>query len=164
MRRATHIQLGLALLVAVLGGFVWWTLSSQTPAAPDTLLPLAPDAVTQIDIRTRDNPVRRFEKRDEHWWMLAPNQGRADDEHLERLAAISAEKVLRWRPASEFDPVKIGLDPPFAVLHINGHELRLGGVAALAPQRYVLVNGHVALIAARYSTDIATTPESEMAQ
>ncbi len=41
---------------------------------------------------------------------------RADDGRLAELADTAAAPVLSWRPASDFEPAKIGLTPPQAVL------------------------------------------------
>jgi hypothetical protein len=164
MKRAARQRLWLVAVLALLAVLVAWTLHRQAPAAPETLLSLDPAEVTHIDVAAHDGAVRRFEKRNGHWWMTAPLKGRADDAHLERLAGIAAAEVLRWRPAAEFDLARIGLAPPFAVVHVDGHELRLGSLAALAPQRYVLLDDHVALIPARYAADITATPDSELAR
>lgn len=164
MRRANRQLSWLLVTVAILAGVVLWTVQHQSAgAAPKTLLPFGPDAVNRISIKTREGELRQFEKHDGQWHMRAPQQGPANDSHMQRLAAIAKARVLGWRPASEFEPGKIGLAPPWAVVTINGHELKFGTLAALAPQRYVLVRDHVALIPARYAADIAATPDSELA-
>lgn len=164
MRRANRQLSWLLVGVAVLAGIVLWTVQRQSAnAAPETLLPFGAEAVSRIDIKTHKGELRRFEKRDDHWHMLAPLQGLADDRHMQRLSDITKAKILDWRPASEFNLAKIGLEPPWAVVTINDHELKFGTLAALAPQRYVLVQGHIAMIPARYAADIAATPDSELA-
>lgn len=163
MRRAQRLQLALLVIVAVLATAVLWTRQHHAASAPpERLLPFGPDQVTRIELKTREGVERRFDKQNGIWHMLAPQQGSADPAHLDRLAAIANAKVLRWRPASEFDPAKIGLDPPWAVVTINGRRLEFGTLAALAPQRYVKIGDHVALIPSRYAADIAATPDSEL--
>lgn len=161
MRRATRFRLGLLGVLALLGALVWWT-TEHHPAAPTVLLTLDPTAITRVNIDTREGPLRSFEKRDGHWWMLTPQQGRADDAHLARLTEIAAAEVLRWRPASDFNGADIGLEPPFAILHLDDVSLRFGDLSALAPQRYVRVGEHVALVPARFGVDLAATPDSEL--
>lgn len=164
VRRANRQLSWLLVIVAMLAGAVLWTVQHQSAgAAPKTLLPFGPDAVTHIDIKTREGVLRRFEKRDGQWHMLVPLQGLADVSHMQRLTAIAKARVLGWRPASEFDADKIGLAPPWAIVTVNGHELKFGTLAALAPQRYVLIKDHIAMIPARYAADIAATPDSELA-
>ncbi len=164
MRRANRQLSWLLVGVAVLAGIALWTVQHQSAnAAPETLLPFGQEAVSRIDIKIHKGELRRFEKRDGQWHMLAPLQGRADDTHMQALTAITKAKILSWRPASEFDLSKIGLEPPWAVVTLNDHELKFGTLAALAPQRYVLVKGHIAMIPARYAADIAATPDSELA-
>ncbi len=149
---------------ALLAGLVLWTVQRRSAGArPQTLLPFAAETVTRIDIRTGKAALRRFEKRDDRWHMLAPQQGRADAGHMQRLSAIANARILDWRPAREFDLKKIGLAPPWAVVTLNGHTLKFGSLAALAPQRYVLVDGHIAMIPARYGADIAATADTELA-
>ncbi|MGB8634897.1 MAG: hypothetical protein WCD66_03775 [Rhodanobacteraceae bacterium] len=164
MRRANRQLLWMLVTVALLAGLVLWTVQRRSAdARPETLLPFAADTVSRIDIKTRKGERRRFEKRDGHWYMLAPQKGRADAGHMQRLSAIARARILDWRPAREFDPKKIGLAPPWAVVTIDGHELKFGTLSALAPQRYVLVHGHIAMIPARYGADIAATADSELA-
>lgn len=164
MRRAHRVQLALLVIVAVLATAVLWTQQRRAAsAAPERLLPIGTDQVTRIDVKTGSGVLRRFEKSGGHWQMLAPQQGQADAAHLDRLTAIANAKVLRWRPASEFDLEKIGLDPPWAVVSLNGQRLEFGTLAALAPQRYVKIGDHIALIPSRYAADIAATPDSELA-
>ncbi len=163
MRRAQRLPLALLILVVLLAAAVLWTRQYHAAsAAPERLLPFGPDQVTRIELKTRDGVERRFAKQGGTWHMLAPQQGEADAAHLGRLAAIANAKVLRWRPASAFDPARIGLDPPWAVVTLNGQRLEFGTLAALAPQRYVRIGDHIALIPSRYAADIAATPDSEL--
>ena len=164
MRRAQRLQLALLVTVAVLAAAVLWTRQHRAAsAAPEHLLPFTADQVDRIEIKTRTGVLRRFEKHADAWQMLAPDKGAANDAHLQRLARIAGAKVLRWRPAGEFDLAKIGLDPPWAMVTLNGQRLEFGTLAALAPQRYVKIGDHIALIPSRYAADIAATPDSELA-
>lgn len=163
MHRAARRRFGLAVGVVALAALAWWSVARQPPAAPETLLPLDPAAITRIEVRAGTHATRRFEKRADGWWMTTPRLARADDAHVERLADIAAATVLGWRPASDFDAARIGLARPFATLRLDGRELVFGGLAALAPQRYVRVGDHVALIAAQHGTDLAATPDTEVA-
>ena len=163
MRRAQRQRLFLVAVAVLLGALAAWTQWRQPAPPPATVLALDPTTIARIDVQAGTTPWRRFEKRDGTWWMVEPHVAPADPEHLDRLANIAAAEVLRWRPASDFDAVRIGLEPPFAVLRLDGHELVFGGLAALAPQRYVRVGDHVALIGARFTGDLAVSPESELA-
>lgn len=164
MRRAQRQQSVLLIAVAVLAGLVWWTLRHQAAThPPETLLPLAAEAVTHIEVTVHGGSKRVFAKRDGQWWMQSPQQGLANQKHLARLADLADARVIRWRPLSEFDTKQIGLDPPWATVQINQHFLQLGTLSALAPQRYVLLGQHIALIPASYAADIAATPDSELA-
>ena len=74
----------------------------------------------------------------------------ADDDRLRDLADIAAARVLSWRPLTDFEPAKIGLAPPQAVLTLDGQTLAFGVNAVAGPQRYVRVGERVALVSARY--------------
>lgn len=164
MRPGARLQLGLILAAALLAAAVWWLGRVERAAAPPkTLLPLSAAEIIEIEVRVGRDPLRHFTRGADGWQMRAPLTGPADAAHLERLARIAAAPVLRWRPLAEFDVAKIGLDPPWATVRLNGELLRFGELAALAPQRYVRRGDHVALIAARYGADIAASPESELA-
>ncbi len=164
MSRSVRLRVALMVATIVLLTAVAWTQHRRAAnAPPQTLLPLAPAAITQVEVQTREGVLRRFRREDGQWHMLAPEQGPANQAHLERLAELAAAKPLRWRPASDFDPARIGLEPAWATVRLNGTELRFGTLAALAPQRYVQVGEHIALISARYAADITATPDSELA-
>lgn len=164
MKRAHRLHLGLLVSVALLAALVGWSARHETAmAAPDTLLPLPADAVTTICIDTRQGVTRAFVKRDGQWHMTTPHQGLANQKHLQRLAALADAKVLGWRPVADFQPAKIGMAPPWATITVDGHALAFGALSALAPQRYVRVGDHIAMIRARYAADIRATPESELA-
>ncbi|HET6631461.1 MAG TPA: hypothetical protein VFG73_01975 [Rhodanobacteraceae bacterium] len=163
MRRALRQRLVLLVVVALLAALAIWQWQRQHALHPATLLALDPAGITHVEVQAQDGPLRRFVRRDGHWWMTAPRHGRARDAHLRRLSEIAAARVLRWRPRSDFDPARIGLAPPFATVTLDGQTLRFGAIAALAPQRYVAVGEHVALIPARFGADIAAGVDSELA-
>lgn len=164
MRRSTRRRLALFVVVTALVAVAAWQWQRQQQRHPSTLLSIDPTSITRIEVTAHSGPTRRFEKRDGQWYMTAPQQGRAKTGHIEKLLDVAGAKVRRWRPRSDFDPARIGLDKPFATLHLNDQTLRFGAVAALAAQRYVEVGGHVALIPARYGTALAATVDSELDQ
>lgn len=163
MRRGTR-QLVALIVMALLLAVPAWLVLQQKPTQPETLLSLDPASVTRVAVDTAIGPERLFLKRDGQWWMEQPHQGLADQEHLKRLTEISQAKIMRWRPATDFDATKIGLDQPFAVLTLDDTTLSFGSLAALAPQRYVRVGDHVAMIPALHAVDLAALPEAELAK
>lgn len=163
MRRSTRRRLCLLAMVIVLAGLAFWQWQRQQQRHPATLLDIQPASVTRIEVTAQSGPTRHFEKRHGQWFMTAPQQGLANAEHIAKLIAVANAKVLRWRPRSDFDPGKIGIDKPFATLRLDDQTLRFGGIAALAPQRYVEIGDHIALVPARYGAVLAASVDSELA-
>src|SRR5699024_7856891 len=97
MSRAARLQLSLLTQVALLAAAVWWVQHGKAARQPQvTLLDLPVSAVTDISVQVRSGPQRRFARRNGEWQMLAPGQGRANQAHLKRLAAIAEAKVVHW--------------------------------------------------------------------
>lgn len=151
MQRAMRQRLGWAVAVFVLLALVAWQWHSDANAEAGSVLDLAPDQVTRIALRIGDAPTLHYAKRDGHWWQTDGTPRRADDGRLAELAATAAAPVLSWRAASDFDPARIGLTPPQAVLSLDGHALEFGATAATGAQRYVRVGQRIALLPERYS-------------
>jgi hypothetical protein len=91
-----------------------------------------------------------YEKHAGHWWRIDGTPARAIDGRLDELAGTAAASVLSWRPASDFDPAKIGLVPPRAVLDLDGQALEFGETSVTGPQHYVRVGQRIALVSERY--------------
>lgn len=151
MRRATRQRLGWAVAVLVLLLLTAWQWRYDASREPGSVLDLAPEQVTRVALSIGDAPALHYEKRDGHWWQTDGTPRRADDGRLAELAATAAAPVLAWRAAADFDPAKIGLTPPQAVLSLDGQTLEFGATAATGEQRYVRVGTRIALLPERYS-------------
>jgi len=151
MRRAARQRLGWAVAVLVLLALAAWQWRSDASAEPGSVLDLAPEQVTHIALRIGGAPALHYARRDGQWWQTDGTPRRADDGRLAELAATAAAPVLAWRAAADFDPAKIGLAPPQAVLSLDGHTLEFGATAATGEQRYVRVGQRIALLPERYS-------------
>jgi hypothetical protein len=123
MQRATRQRLGWAVAVLVLLALAAWQWRSDANAEPGSVLDLAPEQVTRIALGIGGAPALHYEKRDGQWWQTDGTPRRADDGRLAELAATAAAPVLAWRAAADFDPARIGLAPPQAVLSLDGHTL-----------------------------------------
>jgi hypothetical protein len=151
MKRAARQRLGLLLGVAVLMALALWQWHRDREGAPGTLLALDPATVTHVELQTGTTPPRHYVRRDGHWWREDGGAAtRADDNRVAALAAIATAPVEHWRAASDFDPAKIGLAPPQAVLTLDGRTLRFGASAALGHRCYVQVGTRIALVSLRY--------------
>jgi len=148
MKRAARRRLLLLLGVAALLALALWQWQRDARAAPGTLLALDPTAITQVALQLGDAHAAHYAKRGGHWWR--DDGQRADDRYLDTLAAAAAAPVLQWRAAADFDAAKIGLEPPHAVLDLDGRRLAFGAMSATGPQCYVQVGKRVALVSLRY--------------
>lgn len=151
MQRATRQRVSLLIGVLVLLALATWQWRHDARNAAGSLLTLAPDSITHIALTLGATPAMHYEKRDGHWWRVDGTPTAADDGRLAELANTATAPVMSWRAASEFDPAKIGLLPPQAILHLDGQTLEFGGSAVTGAQRYVRVGQRVALVPLRFS-------------
>lgn len=149
MKRATRQRLGLLAGVIALAALAGWQWHSDQQTDPGTLLPSDPASIQRIDLQLAGVAAEHYAKHDGHWQTLAGTP--ADDGRLAELTEIAAASVLSWRPASDFDPTKIGLAPPFAILTLDGQRLEFGETSVTGPQRYVRAGQRIALISVRYT-------------
>ncbi|MET4675420.1 hypothetical protein [Luteibacter sp. ME-Dv--P-043b] len=140
--------IGLLVLALLVGAVAWQWHVDESDARAHTLTPLDPDAITRIEVALKGSTPQRFERRDGRWIAEdgggAADQGRAGD-----LAALAATPVADWKPSAAFDPAKIGLAPPVAVLVLDDVRVDFGDLAALGRQRYARVGNRIAFIPAQ---------------
>lgn len=150
MKRAARQRLILLLVVAALLVLAGWQLRRDALNDTGPLTALDPASISHITLTLRGAPAMHYEKRDGHWWRTDGTPTRAKDGRLNELADTAAAHVLSWRPASDFEPAKIGLAPPQAVLELDGQSLEFGESSVTGPQHYVRVGQRVALVSTRY--------------
>jgi len=156
MKRATRQRLWLAGIVAALLVVAGWQRQQDRAQATGTLLALDPASVNSVALAIGNGNTEHFARRDGHWWRTDGTPARADDGRLGELADTAAAAVLSWRPLHDFDPARIGLATPVAVLTLDGQRLEFGETSVTGPQRYVRVGDRVALISVRYTPRGAT--------
>ena len=151
MKRTVRNQLWLFAGVAVLLAAAWWQLRADQQAAPGTLLPLKPDAITRVTLEVGHAPPEHYEKRGAHWWRTdAANETPADDQRLEELVRIAAAPVRSWQPATGYDLAKIGLAPAQAKLELDNETLRFGIATAIGHNVYVQVGERIAIVSMQH--------------
>jgi hypothetical protein len=150
MKRAARQHLILLLVVAALLALAGWQLRRDAQNDTGTLLALDPAGISHITLTLRGAPAMHYEKRAGHWWRTDGTPARAIDGRLNELAQTAAAHALSWRPASDFDPAKIGLAPPQATLELDGLTLEFGESSVTGPQHYVRAGQRVALVSTRY--------------
>ncbi|TBR36600.1 MULTISPECIES: hypothetical protein [Dyella] len=149
-RRASQRWLigGAAVLLA---GLAIWQWKVDQRRDPGLLLSIAPADVERIDLAIPGTPDEHYARRDGHWQAVDGTTVAVDAGRLDELTQTAAAAVLSWRPASDFDPARIGLAPPVASLSLNGQRLDFGETSVTGPQRYVRVGERVALISVRFT-------------
>jgi len=162
MRRSVRHRLSLWLLAIAVLAFAAWQWKQENREAPGTLLALEPSAISRVEVRIGSAPTEHYAKRDGHWYRIDGAAVRADDGRLGELTETATAPVLRWRPASDFDPARIGLTPPSATLTLDGHALDFGEISVTGPQCYVRVDGRVALVSVRYTPRAAHDQASKL--
>lgn len=156
MKRAARQRLWLFAIAALLVAAAAWQWRHDSAEAPGTLLATPAQDITDVTLSIGNGAVEHYSRRDGHWWRTDGTRARADDGRLGELTDTAAAPVLSWRPISDFEPAKIGLAPPVAVLSLDGRRLEFGDTAVTGPQRYVRVGDRVALVSVRYTPRPAT--------
>jgi len=151
MRRSLRRRFALLLVMLALLALAGWQWQQETRESPGTLLTLDPASIQQVTLRLGTTPALHFAKRQGQWWRTDASPSRADDGRLNELTQTATAPVLSWRPASDFDPARIGLAPPSASLTLDGHVLDFGETSVTGPQCYVRVDGRIALISLAYT-------------
>ncbi len=150
MKRAARQRCFLLLAVLALLALAGWQLQHDARAANGSLLSIDPAGIRRVALTLPDAPTMQYDKRDGHWWRVDGPAVRSDDGRLAELTAIAGASVLTWRPATDFQPQRIGLNPPAATLVLDGQSLEFGETSVTGPQRYVRAGDRVALISVRY--------------
>lgn len=162
MKRAARQRVLLLLVAAALVGVAFWQWQRDARHETGNLTALDPAQIQHIALTLPGSPTLHYAKRDGHWWRIDGTPKRANDARLSDLASTAAAHVLSWRPASDFDPAKIGLQPPRAVLDLDGQTLTFGEGSVTGPQHYVRVGQRVALISTRYMPRSPATKVTEL--
>ena len=152
----------LLLVVVALLMLSGWQLQRDARDATGPLTSLDPAGITHIGVSLPGLPAMHYEKRDGHWWRTDGAPTRAIDARLSDLADTAAAHVLSWRPAGDFEPAKIGLAPPRAVLVLDGQVLEFGESSVTGPQHYVRVGPRIALVSSRYVPRSPATATTEL--
>ncbi|HEY0200017.1 MAG TPA: hypothetical protein VGC19_16015 [Rhodanobacter sp.] len=162
MKRTVRQRLILLVAVAALLSLAAWQWQRDARDEAGMLTALDPASITHVTLTLPGTPTMHYEKREGHWWRADGTPVRALDGRLDGLADTAVAHVLSWRPASDFDPARIGLAPPQAILNLDGVTLEFGETSVTGPQHYVRVGQRVALVPARYMPRSPATATVEL--
>lgn len=152
MRRATLVNVALALLVAGLALFLY--LRPNPTVAPDfRIATLDPDQVTRIRIERGAVPIV-LEQRGQRWYLVEPYAARADAFRVRQLLDLLNARATRKLPATEL--ARFDLDRPAVRVLFNDQPIAFGTVSEVSNEQYVAVGDGVYLIPVRH---IAALPQ-----
>jgi hypothetical protein len=162
MRRQLRQNLLLAAAVALLAALAWAVVSREQAPRNEPLTAIDTTRVQELQVRSAQQPPRRFQRQGEGWQMREPFDLPAHGEAVARLLAIATAPPRQWLDAAALDPRKIGLDPPQAVLQLDAQTIEIGAIDALRGDRYVRSGGRIALMPDRFSAWLLAPPEAEL--
>ncbi|MBN8741385.1 MAG: hypothetical protein BGP24_15640 [Lysobacterales bacterium 69-70] len=162
MRRRTRQNLVLAAAVGLLALTAGIVVRREQASLGEPLAAVDTANLTDLRVSAGDKPARRFERRDGHWWMREPYAMPAHEDAVARLLAIPAAAPRQRHAADRFDPARIGLAPPQALLELGGKRLEFGVTDAIRGDRYVRTADGIALLPDRFSGWLLAPAESEI--
>ena len=135
--KRTHLNAGLAVVVAGLAVAVWFGQKKDEDKKPP-LTSLAPAAVETIAIEHQGSPTIKLVRQNGAWMLTAPVQAEVDPFEVNALVGL-ADTGLQQK-LSEGDLKELGLAPARYRVTINDQTIDFGGEEPLKYRRYVLVN------------------------
>ncbi len=160
MNRQTFNTWILASVVAILGLAAVAEQARERMMAPKPLTALDRKTVREIVLECPACPRRRIERVQGAWSLAEPFVLPADVGTVERLLDIGSAPVRHRYKIEKFDPDKIGLEPPSAILTLGTQRLTFGTTDAISQMRYVRVGDAVALMHDRFSHLLMAAPEA----
>jgi hypothetical protein len=147
--RSLYINLGLLAAVLALAAALWLAPDRDDPV-PGPFAHIDVDALQQIQIIIPRQPVTLLRRRDGVWLTPEPAASELDPQRLRNLLNIVRESVAAAYPAAELGLDEFGLEPPVAVLKLDGHVFLFGADVPLSRRRYVLYEGTLYLLPDMY--------------
>ncbi len=151
MNARHRLNLGLAVLLLVLGGFVGFSLQEAPTTEPERLTSFTGADIMRIEIRPSRHADALLERRDGEWWLVDPFMARADMVRVDAAIGLARARSLVRYAASVVDAQQAGLVSPELVLRVNDVTLVLGDTEPLHGRRFVRQGDGVHLIVDRYS-------------
>lgn len=147
-------------LLAAVAALAWlaWRSPSRDDTAREPLSAVRPAAVSRIVLTRQNQPPVSIERRAEQWWISSPLQARADEFQVMRLLTI-----LDARPSARMaagDSSRFELNPPSAILEIDGVQYAFGGINTVTREQYVLRGDTVYAVELRHGAAMPARPEA----
>jgi len=139
----------LAAVVALLA-FALWRSSETPPPTYPPLTPLKPEAIRQVKIEAKGQPVEALERTAQGWRSLLTGKPVTDEAWLDHLLHIAELPSLQRFPAPE-DLAPYGLDAPRYRLWFDDVLVEWGALEPLGRRRYVRTGNTVHLVTDGYT-------------
>ncbi|HEB94611.1 MAG TPA: hypothetical protein ENI94_14385 [Gammaproteobacteria bacterium] len=160
MNSRNLLNLGLAVALLILGGFIVFSQQEPSPVETARLTSFAMADIIRIEIRPARHADTLLERRDGEWRLVEPFTARADTARVDAAIGLARARSLARYDASAVDTQQAGLVSPDLVLRVNDVTLALGGTEPLRGQRFVRQGDQVHLIVDRYSYLLQGEPAS----
>ena len=150
MNRRMLLNLGLLLLVLALALLAWMEPGIGPEEGPPRLTAFTADEVTQVSIRRLHGGGLVLEREAGEWLMTSPVRTYANEFRIEPLLRVVEAASHGRFPAAGRDLGEYRLDPPLAVLRVNGEEIAFGGTEPIDQRRYARLGDTIHLIDDHY--------------
>lgn len=151
MKRGWLLNLALLAAVALLGWFAWRT-PPREDLARQPLSAQKSAAVQRIVLQRPGKPEIRLERRGSQWHLTAPLAARADEFQVLRMLTVMETAPLAKLSAG--DLTRYELQPPAALLSVDGIAYAFGGVNPVTREQYLLRGGEVFAVEARHGAGL----------
>lgn len=144
------LNLGLLVLVIMLGLLAYFQPGVKKPPVPPSLTDLAAADIDRIRIEDRDGKTIALARADARWQLVEPVRLPANAIRVESLLRLAGEPSRTRLDAKELELSEFGLDVPRIRLHLNDREFTFGTTEPLDGRRYVRSGDTVHLVTDRY--------------
>lgn len=157
MRGRWAVNLMLLVLVALLSGLVQRELEQERRLS--RLTELDPAGIEELRLERPGEEAISLVRGVSGWRMEAPYRTRANGARVVQLLGVAATQVFRSLPEAGAGS-RLGLEPPRAMLTLDGLGLRFGDIDPITQRRYVGVGGQVHLIGDGFHHHVTAPPEA----
>ena len=150
LTRRYGINLGLLGLAGGLAALALIEPGLEPPPAIPPLLELTAERIEHIAVERSGQERLAFERRDGHWWMIAPERGLANPVLIRPIPRLAEAHCAPSYAVAQLDLPRLRLDPPRLRLWLNGREIHFGDTAPTDGQRYLRIGETVHLCPDRW--------------
>lgn len=151
MNARNLLNLGLAVALLGLGGWIWFAQQAAPQADVVRLTPLASDDIRRIEIQPARRADAILERRGDDWWLVEPFEIRAAPTRVKAVMDLLQARSQAHYAAAVVDLEQAGLQSPDLRLRVDTLQLDFGDTEPLKGRRFVRVGDEVHLIVDRYS-------------